>query len=68
MQGEILMRKKLFRIIAALFLIISTGCSQEQSKEKVEITQDFIPLTDIEENRSPIKMYCHTKCRKYIFL
>lgn len=50
------MRKKMFKIgiILALFFMIITGCNQNQIKDKIDITQDFVPITDIEEDRYDI--------------
>lgn len=50
------MKKKMFKIgiMVALFLVIITGCTQSQMKDKVAITQDFVPITDIEEDRYDI--------------
>lgn len=50
------MRKKMFKIgiILALFFMIITGCNQNQIKDKLDITQDFVPITDIEEDRYDI--------------
>lgn len=50
------MRKKMFKIgiILDLFFMIITGCNQNQIKDKIDITQDFVPITDIEEDRYDI--------------
>ena len=50
------MRKKMFKIgiILALFFMIITGCAQKEMNDKVEIAQDFVPITDIEDDRYDI--------------
>lgn len=63
------MRKNFRRIgimaILFLLLMITTCCSQEQSKEKIEITQDFVPITDIEEDRPNIYVIVKSMTSSY---
>lgn len=63
------MRKKLCRVglIAILFLLlmVTAGCNQEQSKEKVEIIQDFVPMTDIVEGRQDIYVIVKSMTSSY---
>lgn len=57
------MRKKLCKIgitaISFFLLMIATSCSPEQSKEKVEITQDFVP--DNKHRRRQTEYLCDCK-------
>lgn len=63
------MRKILrrIRILAILLLLhmMTTGCGQDQSKEKVEITQEFVPITDIEEDRQNIYVIVKSMTSSY---
>lgn len=63
------MRKKLCKIgitaISFFLLMIATSCSPEQSKEKVEITQDFVPITNIVEDRPNIYVIVKSMTSSY---
>lgn len=45
--------------------MIATSCSPEQSKEKVEITQDFVPITNIVEDRPNIYVIVKSMTSSY---
>ena len=52
-----LMRKKMLKkigVMVALILMVITGCAQKEMNDKVEIAQDFVAITDIEEDRYDI--------------
>ena len=61
------MRKNLRRIVVTLLLVnmIAIGCGQEQAKKKIEITQEFIPITDIEEGRQDIYVIVKSMTSSY---
>ena len=63
------MRKKLCRLglisILIILFAITAGCNREQSKEKVEITQDFVPMTDIVEGRQNIYVIVKSMTSSY---
>lgn len=51
------MRKKMLKkigVMVALILMVITGCAQKEMNDKVEIAQDFVAITDIEEDRYDI--------------
>lgn len=45
--------------------MIATSCSPEQSKEKIKITQDFVPITNIEEDRPNIYVIVKSMTSSY---
>ncbi len=51
--------------ILFLLLMITTSCRQEKTKEKVEITQGFVPITDIEEGRQNIYVIVKSMTSSY---
>lgn len=63
------MRKKLRRIgimtVMTLLLMITTCCSLQQTKKKVEITQDFVPITEIIENKPNIYVIVKSMTSSY---
>ena len=61
------MKKKMFKIgiMVALFLMIITGCNQKQLKDKVEITQDFVSITEIQEDRPNIYVIVKSMTSSY---
>lgn len=63
------MRRKLGKVgrMAILFLLLmgAVGCSQEEVKEKVQITQDFVPLTEVVEGRKNIYVIVKSMTSSY---
>ena len=59
------LRKIGIKGILLLVLMMMSGCCQEQPKERVEITQDFVPMTEIKDDNPNVYVIVKSMTSSY---